>query len=251
MDTMYVGKINSPITQLASGIDDVVTSVPLVDASKLPSAPNLAVLGLGEDSETILYTGISTNTLTGVTRGFQGTAKAWSSGTLVARTFTTYDHDTFKANITALDSAKINHALATAANDFLVASGSGAFVKKTLAETRVILGTYTEIAPSSITPTTVGNNWETWDISAIVPAGTLVVEVRFYGAASPSSYVCGARKYGSSAARYWLPGQGGLISDATGMTFLCQVSADRKIDVMSGEYLGTKYFTYSIIGYWS
>ena len=34
----------------------------------------------------------------------------------------------------------IRHSLATAANDFLVASGSGAFVKKTLAETQVILG---------------------------------------------------------------------------------------------------------------
>lgn len=34
----------------------------------------------------------------------------------------------------------IKHSLATAANDFLVASGSGAFVKKTLAETKTIIG---------------------------------------------------------------------------------------------------------------
>lgn len=34
----------------------------------------------------------------------------------------------------------IKHALATAANDFLVASGAGAFAKKTLAETQAILG---------------------------------------------------------------------------------------------------------------
>ena len=34
----------------------------------------------------------------------------------------------------------IKHALATAANDFLVASGSGVYVKKTLAETKTILG---------------------------------------------------------------------------------------------------------------
>jgi len=33
----------------------------------------------------------------------------------------------------------IRHALATAANDFLVASGAGAYIKKTLAETQVIL----------------------------------------------------------------------------------------------------------------
>ncbi len=36
--------------------------------------------------------------------------------------------------------ALIQHSLATAVNDFLVASGSGAFVKKTLAETKTILG---------------------------------------------------------------------------------------------------------------
>lgn len=35
---------------------------------------------------------------------------------------------------------KINHSLATAVNDFLVASGAGAFVKKTLAEVKAILG---------------------------------------------------------------------------------------------------------------
>lgn len=37
-------------------------------------------------------------------------------------------------------SAYIPHSLATAANDFLVASGAGAFVKKTLAEIKTILG---------------------------------------------------------------------------------------------------------------
>jgi hypothetical protein len=36
--------------------------------------------------------------------------------------------------------ARILHSLATAANDFLVASGSGAFIKKTLAETKTLLG---------------------------------------------------------------------------------------------------------------
>lgn len=35
---------------------------------------------------------------------------------------------------------KVSHSLATAANDFLVASGAGAFVKKTLAQVKAILG---------------------------------------------------------------------------------------------------------------
>ena len=38
------------------------------------------------------------------------------------------------------DTAFLKHSLATAANDFLVASGAGAFAKKTLAETQAILG---------------------------------------------------------------------------------------------------------------
>jgi hypothetical protein len=38
------------------------------------------------------------------------------------------------------DTAFLKHSLATAANDFLVASGAGAFVKKTLAEAKTVLG---------------------------------------------------------------------------------------------------------------
>jgi len=38
------------------------------------------------------------------------------------------------------DTAFLKHSLATAENDFLIASGSGAFVKKTLAETKTALG---------------------------------------------------------------------------------------------------------------
>ena len=49
----------------------------------------------------------------------------------------------------AFDGAVVKHSLATAENDFLVASGAGAYVKKTLAETKTILG-YTD--PASIEP---------------------------------------------------------------------------------------------------
>src|SRR3990167_9509278 len=47
------------------------------------------------------------------------------------------DQHVLDAEVTAV---AIAHALATAVNDFLVASGSGAYVKKTLAETLTILG---------------------------------------------------------------------------------------------------------------
>jgi len=47
------------------------------------------------------------------------------------------DQHVLDAEVTAV---AVAHSLATAINDFLVASGSGAFVKKTLAETITILG---------------------------------------------------------------------------------------------------------------
>ena len=47
------------------------------------------------------------------------------------------DQHVLDAEVTAV---AVAHALATAINDFLVASGSGVFVKKTLAETLTILG---------------------------------------------------------------------------------------------------------------
>lgn len=96
---MYQGVVNSPQTELAAPIDATQDTIPLLDASVLPPAPNLATLGTGEDAETVLYTGINGNTLTGVTRGFQGTARAWAAGTKVARYYTAYDHEAFMRNI--------------------------------------------------------------------------------------------------------------------------------------------------------
>lgn len=96
---MYPGQVNSPVTELSAAINNVVTTIALLDASILPVAPNLAVIGQGDTAETILYTGKAGNNLTGVTRGFQGTARAWNAGIKVARYFTAYDYDTLRGNI--------------------------------------------------------------------------------------------------------------------------------------------------------
>lgn len=106
MQDMYPGKVNSPQTELASAIDDEQTTIPLLDASVLPDPPNLCTIGTGEDAETVLYTGKSGNNLTGVTRGFQGAAKAWVQGTKVARNFTAYDYDALRQNVEELDASK-------------------------------------------------------------------------------------------------------------------------------------------------
>jgi hypothetical protein len=48
--------------------------------------------------------------------------------------------DTIQAQLTAALASYIRHDLSTAASDFLVGSGSNTFIKKTLAEARVVLG---------------------------------------------------------------------------------------------------------------
>lgn len=103
METMYMGKVNSPATSLDGDINDLVTTIDVIDGSVLPDSPNLAVIGTGEDAETILYVTKVDNQLSDVTRGFQGVAKEWDSGTQIARMFTEYDYATLKQNIETLD----------------------------------------------------------------------------------------------------------------------------------------------------
>lgn len=96
---MYAAVVNSPLTELAANVTADATSITVVNAATLPSAPNLLTIGSDDTAETVRYTAISGNTLT-VVRGFQGTAKEWKAGAKVARYYTAYDHNTFVSNIT-------------------------------------------------------------------------------------------------------------------------------------------------------
>jgi len=104
MQEMYKAKINSPMTTLASDITIDQTTIPLVDASVLPDPPNICTIGTDDIAETIVYTGKNVNQLTGVTRGFQGVAKAWLATSPVGRYYTAYDHDAFVGNIQEIGS---------------------------------------------------------------------------------------------------------------------------------------------------
>lgn len=97
MATIYPAQANSPQTLLSAQLSANAVTVPVQSAAVLPAAPNLAVIGTGEDCETILYTGKSGNNLTGVTRGFEGTAKAWPAQTVIARNFTAWDFNNMAA----------------------------------------------------------------------------------------------------------------------------------------------------------
>ena len=96
---MYKGIPFSPQVALADGIGAGDTTIPVTDISAFPDAPNLATIGTDEDGETILYTAKTTDSLSGCTRGVEGMAKAWPSGTTIARNFTNKDFDALQKNV--------------------------------------------------------------------------------------------------------------------------------------------------------
>ena len=102
---MYPAITNSIETTITAAIDAAATTIIVADATNIPAAPNLLVLG-GNTliAETVLMTAKNGTTLT-VTRGVQGAARAWDIDTKIARNFTAYDHDAFVNNINELNSS--------------------------------------------------------------------------------------------------------------------------------------------------
>ena len=149
---MFSAIVNSPITTLSTGIDSSVTTISITDISKVPVAPNLLTISGGENAETIKYTGISGNDLTGCTRGFQSNAQSWNMGVSVMRAFTAYDHDTFKNNIEDhVGNTTTPHGADTAstANKIALRDASGNLTAKQIISD-VAIGT----APLQVTSTT-------------------------------------------------------------------------------------------------
>jgi hypothetical protein len=93
MADLYKGIEGSPITYLAADISANQTTISIADDSALPDAPNICTIGYGEHLETIKYENKSNGVLQNVTRGIEGTPRAWQAGTEVARFFTAYDHN--------------------------------------------------------------------------------------------------------------------------------------------------------------
>lgn len=109
LTTMYPSKINSPQATLSAQISASATSMTLSDASVLPAAPNICVIGNSTNAEIVAYASISGNVVSGLVRGAGGTtARVWTEGTVVARNFTSLDYETIVSNISTLDSGKAN-----------------------------------------------------------------------------------------------------------------------------------------------
>ncbi len=103
MANLYKGMAGSPITSLSAAITSTQTSITVDNGSALPDAPNICtIVGDSAQIETILYTAKSGDVLSSVTRGVEGTAKAWDKGTKVARYFTAYDQQAIIDNFAAL-----------------------------------------------------------------------------------------------------------------------------------------------------
>lgn len=108
MKEMFKGKVNSPETKLDGEIDAITINIKVENIECFPPAPNLAVIGIDAEAETIKYGSISGNILSGCVRGYQGTAKPWNSGTIIARNFTEDDHASLIENINELEKNKAN-----------------------------------------------------------------------------------------------------------------------------------------------
>ena len=97
--TMYPGMVNSPETVLTRAADEAATELYLADVSKIPAAPNIVTLGLGEDAETVSYALDPVAGVLTVVRGVQGTARPWAFGTKVARRITEMDVGALQTNV--------------------------------------------------------------------------------------------------------------------------------------------------------
>jgi len=105
---MYPGMINSPETTITNNINESDTIIYVLDPARVPEPPNLMTLGTGTNAETVKVLEINDNAIT-VERGFQGVAKSWPAGTVIARNFTEYDYNALKENIEDLEATLTAH----------------------------------------------------------------------------------------------------------------------------------------------
>ena len=100
METMYKGIPFSPQATITNTINASATVIPVSDVSAFPAPPSYATIGTDADGETVLYTAKTSTGLSGCTRGVEGTAKSWPSGSLIGRNFTAKDMHALQDNIT-------------------------------------------------------------------------------------------------------------------------------------------------------
>lgn len=104
MKEMYKGVVNSPETTITNDISNTDTLIYVLDDTRVPDElPNLMTIGTGTNAETIKVVAKAGSAIT-VVRGFQGVAKSWNTGSIIARNFTEYDYEALRDNLkTSID----------------------------------------------------------------------------------------------------------------------------------------------------
>lgn len=118
--TLYVA-VNELQNNLSGAINSAVTTVGLNSTTSFPAVGLVLI-----DNEVIKYTGISSNNLTGCTRGFDGTtAASHSSAAVVSFAFCAQHHNGLKDEIIAIETSlnlTASKAIATNVSGRLVAT---------------------------------------------------------------------------------------------------------------------------------
>ena len=140
MEPMCRGIPFSPQTTLADSIGAADTVIPVADVSAFPDPPNYATIGTDSGGETIEYTAKAGNSLSGCTRGVEGTAKAWGSGSIIARNHTAKDMESLQKNVEEHDAALMEKYSASNPPPYPVTSVAGKTGDVSLVKSDVGLG---------------------------------------------------------------------------------------------------------------
>ena len=107
LEQMYTPQAFSPQTTLSQDIGASDTRIYVVNVNVFPTPPTLATIGTDAASaETVKITAKGTNFID-VQRGLLGTAKSWTTNSVIARNFSAADQTAIQNNINVLNATKL------------------------------------------------------------------------------------------------------------------------------------------------
>lgn len=107
LEPMYTPQAFSPQTTLSQDIGASDTRIYVASVNVFPTPPTLATIGTDAASaETVKITAKGTNYID-VQRGLLGTAKAWTTNSVIARNFSAADQTAIQNNINTLNTMKL------------------------------------------------------------------------------------------------------------------------------------------------
>lgn len=107
LEQMYMPQAFSPQTTLSQDIGASDTRIYVANVNVFPTPPTLATIGTDAASaETVKVTAKGTNYID-VQRGLLGTAKSWTTNSVIARNFSAADQTAIQNNINTLNTMKL------------------------------------------------------------------------------------------------------------------------------------------------